>query len=699
MSRSYIPQAITWAVGGVGLGATLPMVGLDGLAVSAGVGGLAMGAGVGALGYRRKLREEITTACQEALAPLIGPDSSVAFTRWTGWPGAPRKSIIRYSPTAKDDDPAWTTAVNDVVSRRLGITTRASKHDRRKRKLILVAAENTHQDLDPDWERMSRTIGDLMGKDAGITKLVRSDDGEVNRVEVAAIPTTKLAVPGYRVKIERTFSAVHPGRWRCSWDLQQDRMHFEIRPDFPTIVRLPTADADPTRDVLSTYDRVVIPYGVDEDGNEVAWRPAIDPNLMVVGAPGTGKTVFEHGVLATVAQYGWPIWVLDGKAIEFIGWRTWPNIQLVASKVEEQIALITRAHELMEHRYQLINTGQASEDDFEPLMVFVDEWADFRANLLAWYPTAKGKGAPTKPTVLDKVASIARKGRTARIHLLFATQRPDADYFGGDMRDNFRARISMGRLSPQGAMMMWQDPNVGTAVPRGRRGRATTINDGNTPVEIQTYFVPDPRKARLRQDEEDLKHLDSLVPAQALQRHERLIIIPPDHDLEQEIPEYQAWCGADWTLASARPDLDPVKTKTPDRSRSREIASPMAMFGIGQRIGRVRDSGAFPPDIAGTEITERLEDTTQSMEFHEHGDFLEGYGVKASSHPMSLDIGDLVEIEENVWVTLDQEPSEDPLNPGAVALCWRDDEGNEGIHAVGWTDQVTVRRPHMEEAA
>lgn len=77
----------------------------------------------------------------------------------------------------------------------------------------------------------------------------------------------------------------------------------------------------------------------------------------------------------------------------------------------------------------------------------------------------------------------------------------------------------------------------------------------------------------------------------------------------------------------------------------------------------------------------------------------EGYGPAAPSDPMALEIGDLFELDEGIWVTLDQEPDEDPMNPGGVALCWRDDEGNEGIHAVGWTDQVTIRRPVLEEAA
>lgn len=688
MDRSFIPKAITWAGGGVGVAAAMPLLGQPDFALVAGGGGLAMGAGVGVLGYRKAQRDELQASAREALAPIIGP-SRVVFKQWKGWPGVPHRILIRYSPAAKDEDPAWSGAVTDVLSHRLGIKVKVTKHDRRKRKLWAQSTQPNGKP-DPDQERISRTVSDLMGKDARVSKLDRADDGTVTKIEVRGIPTTKLAVAGYRAKIERTFATVHPGRWRCSWDLQQDRMRFEIRPDFPKLIRLPAA-ATVNRDVLSAYDKVKIPFGVDEDGNELAWRPAIDPNLMVVGSPGTGKTVFEHGILATVSQFGWPIWVLDGKAVEFLGFRTWPNVQLVAARVEEQVALINRAHELMEHRYQLINTGQASEDDFEPLMVFVDEWADFRANLLAWYATAKGKGAPAKPAVLEKVASIARKGRTSRIHLLFATQRPDADYFGGDMRDNFRARISMGRLSPQGAMMMWQDPNIGTTVPRGCRGRATTINDANRAVEVQTFFVQDPRKAQRRQDPEDLEHLDTLRPAEQMINHERLIIVPPDDAIAQDVPAYRAWCEADWTLASARPDLDPAQTRTPDSQRSREMASPLAMFGINT-----------PPRSRPADTS--LEDEhTEEVGEDTIGDYTavtaEGYGPAAPSDPMALEIGDLFELDEGIWVTLDQEPDEDPMNPGGVALCWRDDEGNEGIHAVGWTDQVTIRRPVLEEAA
>lgn len=690
--RSYIPHAATWSLGGIAAASALPVMGLEHLAIPAGAAGVGVGAGIAVVGHRNAQREELKASCVKAIKPLVGEKATVLLRKWKGWPGTPGKVVIRYSPLAKDNEPNWKTTLVDTISRRLGVAAEVTLHDKKKRYIVIEATQP--QESDSERERIARTVGDLMGSAASVTNVVRDDEGNVTRIEVAKIPTTKLAAAGYRTRVERTFSTVHTGRWRCHWDLQNDRMRFEIRPEFPTLVRLPQADVDPRRDVLSSYDKVKIPYGVDEDGNELAWRPAIDPNLMVVGSPGTGKTVFEHGILATVSQYGWPIWVLDGKAVEFLGWRTWPNVQIVASRVEEQLALIERAQQLMEHRYHLINTGQASEDDFEPLMVFVDEWADFRANLLAWYVTNKGKGAPAKPPVLEKVASIARKGRTSRIHLLFATQRPDADYFGGDMRDNFRARISMGRLSPQGAMMMWQDPSVGTAVPRGCRGRATTINDHNQVVEVQTYFVQDPRKTQRRPTPEDVEHLERLTPAPELSRHERLLIMPPEqNDEEETLPGYQAWCKTRWVRAADYPELDPAKARTIDPEKARQMASPMSMFGL---------ASAAPAAVPAETSTEDLSAGSEGTAFDDYPaetfDPTEGYGPAQAIDPMGVEIGDLIELEDGIWVTVDQEPEEDPFNPGAVSLCWRDDEGNEGVYSIGWTDSISTRRPALADA-
>ena len=677
VTNRYVPQTLTWGLVGVGAGAAAPLAGMGSWSGWIAGGGLVLAGAVGVFGHRDRQRRRLHLSLEEGLAPLIGSRSSVVSRRWSGWPGTPERVVIGYDATAKDGDPAWKAAVVDVTGRRLDVTAAILRHDRRKRRLVL--ATQGQDKANQVEKRVARTIADLLGGGARIAALREDADGQVTSFEVRHIPTTKVASSGgYRAKIERTFGHVHQGRWRCKWDLEHDKVFFELRPAFPTAVTLPRAKVDTKRDVLASYDKVSIDFGVDEDGGKLSWRPAVDPNLMVVGAPGTGKTVLEHNILASVSQWGWPIWVVDGKAIEFLGWRTWPNVQVVASTVETQIAVISRAHEVMEHRYQLIVAGKASEDDFEPLMLFIDEWSDFRANLTDWYSMVKAKGMPTKAPVLQKVASIARKGRSSRVHLLFATQRPDAEYFGGDMRDNFRCRISMGRLSPQGAMMMYQDPNIGTTVPRGCRGRATTIDENNRPVEIQTYWVPDPRKARRRDDLEQMAVLDGLVPDELMRRHGRLLIVPPsDDDIDKAGSQYTAWCVADWVPVEARPDLDPVTNIAVDTDRAREMASPMAMFGI--------------PHV-GRELTAAADDDFTEEQLATVAD--EGYGAEVDADPLALSIGDLVELEPGYWVTVDEEPEEDPLGAAQVLLCWRDDEDNTGTIGLPMGERVTSRRAY-----
>ena len=408
-------------------------------------------------------------------------------------------------------------------------------------------------------QRATEYLTQVIGPSTTVESVEWSADGEeLVALEVSHSAGARLASSGYQRRVESVVNNTLPGRWRAQWDLEQDRVRFEVRPSFPASVWMPMGDVGQTGDVLSSYDRVEIPYGVDEDGNEMTWRPARDPHMMLVGSSGTSKTVTAHGVLVGITRRSWPVWVLDGKGIEFLGYRGWPGVQIVATRVPEQVALLHRAHQLMEHRYELIVQGKKTEADFEPLVVIIDEWADFRGNLLEWYAGVKQKGDPPKPSCLALAASIARKGRSARVHLLFGTQRPDAEYFGGDMRDNFRMRISMGRLSPQGAMMMWENPSVGVHLPRGCRGRATTINDLNRPVEIQTYRTPDPRRAR---DPDEVALLESLRPQAS--SHDRLVYLPPesqrDLDTSEELPMgYRDYAFAGWGRAVEHPELDPL---------------------------------------------------------------------------------------------------------------------------------------------
>ena len=714
----YVRDSVVLAASALGGGALVGVLDHPQWSVGVAAAGSVAAAANLADGRLRQLRNAERDRLVEALAPMLSSRTllldrrMVVLSRWgRGWPGAPGRVALRYAPGAEAEGPKWVANIVAMVGQRFLRDYRVVKHDVRRCRLVLLrrpaSSGAAAAELSPLRERAERTITELIGSTATIIDVEASDDG-LARITVEHEAGTRLASSAYRARIERTISTVLAGRWRARWDLERDRVVFEVRPSFPDNVWMKPVKVDPAADILSTYDKVAIPFAVDEDGHEQLWRPAIDPNLLVVGAPGSGKTSTEHCILAGVAQYNWPIWIVDGKGIEFLGFRSWPNVQVVATVVEQQVAVLERAWEVMEHRYQLIVNGEARKSDFEPLMVFLDEFADFRSNLLDWYVGVKRKGDPNVPPVLAKIASIARKGRSSRVHLLFATQRPDASYFGaggaggGDMRDNFRARVSMGRLSPQGAVMMWQDPSVGVALPRGKRGRATTINEDNQPVEIQGYRCPDPADPDLPAEQHEI--LGRLRPDESV--HERLLIKVPSPWLDPEThveiePSYREYVRAEWVLAKDFPEMDPEANEKLPAAAARVLASPLTIFGLsgaqlpdGYRLGRSDLGYAASDPSGGNEIQDAPvpPDTTAMAAVEDDRDYGPPLDVRPDADEVC--VGDLllVHAEHGHWAVVDELPGDDPADPSCWAIPWRDDADEVGLLSVPDGERVTVRR-------
>ena len=47
------------------------------------------------------------------------------------------------------------------------------------------------------------------------------------------------------------------------------------------------------------------------------------------------STIFKHTILAGASAYGWSVRGVDREAVEFLGFRTWPNVQIMDTTVEE----------------------------------------------------------------------------------------------------------------------------------------------------------------------------------------------------------------------------------------------------------------------------------------------------------------------------------------------------------------------------
>ena len=811
------PRPTTWPArslaclaGAVAGYAAAPEIGYPKLSTLAAVLGGAASLHEAVSGVRSARRAALADDLTEALTPLLGlrkpsrrhvevkrwkPErrekgqagesgGGVAASRWNGWwVGTPLRLKLTYARgVVNAEHPKWKTSVLDTVSRLLGCDYVIVRHDNRKG-VVHLRRKYRDASLAPYLElevlRAERLVRSLLGPGARLTPefdelqaSLEADDldqvitsgasstsgeGVVTR-QIVALNVhhqagTRVATPAQRARVERSLSAMMAGRWRARFQLHQDFVRFELRPTLPTRVPSPVPrehDIDP----LLNYDRVEIPFAVDEDGATIAWRPAIDPMLMVVGPTGTGKTVLLHNIVARFAKWGWPVHIVDGKGIEFLGFREWPNVQTVATYVDEQVALIHAVWQIMEDRYAAVIAGEATETDFEPVVLILDEFRDFYGNVLPWYAdirvTGRG-GDPSKPPVLEAVKSIARKGRSSRVHLVLGTQRPDADFLSGEARDNFRARVALGRLSPQGANMMWDSYTAGVSVPR-IRGRGTTLGPGGNVIEVQTFWTPDPRKVREGQHD-DLDILRALRPSEA--SHERLVIVPPEprrpkgdknDKSEEEEVRYAQWSrpyfqpsltagvgarpsehlrdvariiplqlrpdlatrsllspalAAEWLPADIAAERDPadvddiVFVERDPRAGGFVAIEPTGRVSRGSSAGGAADLLARDNvDADGDEGPSELEEFDEST-----GDPFDGYGDAVDLDVDELAAGYLVLVDDGTdhWAVLEGDPEDDFDEPDLRRLEWRDDQDDAASLTVDAGTLITARIPRDDD--
>ncbi len=297
------------------------------------------------------------------------------------------------------------------------------------------------------------------------------------------------------------------------------------------------------------------------------------------------------------------------------------------------------------------------------MVLFLDEFADFREELGDWYPEIKQKGDPARPPVIRRLRSVARKGRTARVHFVVGLQRPDAEFLSGEVRDNFSARISMGRLSPQ------RDDDVGERRHRRRPPPAPPAAAGPRSTSSATRAssgVLDPPDPRNTGDDklEDRAILDALHPDEVT--HERMMILEPPR----------------------QPNLDDAKDASEQPSYT-DIAT-ARIVRYDPKVAR--DGGAdFLPAPQPAMSAARVEpESADAVD-----DLFAGYSEPRSVGVDRLSPGDLLLVDEptDEW-GLVEEVDVDLLDEDSYAIDYTDFEtGDSRTVSLSQSSSVLVRRP------
>lgn len=189
-------------------------------------------------------------------------------------------------------------------------------------------------------------------------------------------------------------------------------------------------------------NQLMVYAGVSVTGEDLSFDLAAAPHLLVGGTTGSGKSVCLHSLLLSLLLRHTPetlqLALIDPKQVEFRPYAKLPNLYRDGIATE-----VTAAREMLEelvvemdarygafNRLSVNNIGEARRKGqaLPYIVVFIEEMADL---------------VMQDQNIEPLIARLAQKARAAGIHLVLATQRPDAKTFTGLIRSNIPGRIAL----------------------------------------------------------------------------------------------------------------------------------------------------------------------------------------------------------------------------------------------------------------
>ena len=216
------------------------------------------------------------------------------------------------------------------------------------------------------------------------------------------------------------------------------------------------------------------------------------------GSTGGGKSVLQRLAVFHCIAHSNDIKFLgiDLKMVELNPYTVFSDTVLgIAITLEDAVEILKFGNDQMMSRYnQMQKAGVNNFADIPnhgpAILIMVDECGQL-LDMSGGKGTDEAKAeSALKGQAQSIIGSIARLGRAAGVHLLLATQRPDAKLIPGELKENLMFRAGCGHLTSTASSMLFDDA-TGTQTPASPKGRAAVMNVGQKPQKIQVYFTKD----------------------------------------------------------------------------------------------------------------------------------------------------------------------------------------------------------------
>lgn len=237
------------------------------------------------------------------------------------------------------------------------------------------------------------------------------------------------------------------------------------------IVRLQVILDDPEKIEFSDmFENSVRPTGLlpfilgeSDDGKDLWADMSQNPHMIVAGAPGSGKSVLLHNMIANAAKYeDVTLYLCDPKGVEFNHYRDTKMSKLIAGiavSYTETLDMLDFLIKEMENRYKLLTEYKKQSieylpETFDKILLIIDEAADLMSQ-------DRSKQFETK------LIRLAQKSRAAGIYIVLGTQRPSVDVITGLIKANFEGRIACRVSSKTDSQIILGIPGAERLVGRG----------------------------------------------------------------------------------------------------------------------------------------------------------------------------------------------------------------------------------------
>ena len=213
------------------------------------------------------------------------------------------------------------------------------------------------------------------------------------------------------------------------------------------------------------------------------------PHILLGGSTGSGKSVLLKLLLMQAIRKDADVCIADFKGgVDFPP--AWHKSCRMCFEEQSTLELLTELTEELERRKQLFaSAGLPNIDSYnaggeEKLKRHI-----FACDEIAEMLDKTGLTKEQKETVTrieSRLSMIARQGRAFGIHLILATQRPDANILSGQIRNNINCRIC-GRADNILSQIILDNTAAAEQIPKDASGRFL-LHDGTV---FQAYWFDD----------------------------------------------------------------------------------------------------------------------------------------------------------------------------------------------------------------